>query len=246
MTVSVEKRGNVALITMNDGKANAFGSELVEDLIAALKEAESSRSVVITGFGKVFSAGIDVRLVQHASLENLPIFLERFDHLLKQLLSYPRPLVAACNGHAIGAGAVLLLACDHRIGLSNGGIGVNGIHIGLCFPTGAVEIIRAAAGIGGASEILLQGRRYLGDERVHLGLLHELEASEALLSRALSRAEECGQVDLEVFAALKVRLRSDALERIDQFGFADREQFVKKLQSKETHERLAEALKKLG
>ncbi len=246
MTVGVEKIGDIALVSMDDGKANAFGAGLVEDLIEALEKAESSRAVVLTGRQGVFSAGIDVRLVQQASQEHLPFFLERFDHLLKRLLLYPRPLIAACNGHALGAGAVLLLACDHRVGVDHGGIGVNGIHIGLCFPTGAVELIRASMGLPKATEILLQGRRYKGSERVDFGLMHEIVPSAQLVDAAVARATESGRVDLEVYQALKERLRSDALERIEQFGAADQKQFVRKLQSPETHQRLSEALKKLG
>ena len=86
MTVGVETIGEIALISLDDGKVNAFGAALVEDLIEALDEAESSRAVVITGREGIFSAGIDVHLVQKASIENIPVFLERFDYLLERLL----------------------------------------------------------------------------------------------------------------------------------------------------------------
>ena len=246
MTVGVETIGEITLISLDGGKVNAFGAALVEDLIEALDEAESSRAVVITGREGVFSAGIDVHLVQKASIENIPVFLERFDYLLERLLLYPRPIVAACNGHALGAGAVLLLACDHRIGLDHGVIGVNGIHVGLCFPTGALELIRTAMGLSMASEILLQGRRYKGDDRLKSGLLQELVSPQELVRLALSRASELGRVDLEVYSAVKERLRVDALERLQQFSALDRKQFIKKLQSPETKRRLEQALDKRG
>ncbi len=119
-TVRAEDReGGVRLLTLDRPPANAINGDLLTDLSAALDAApaeDSVRGVVITGAGRFFSGGLDLRAANFAEefRSGRLLGLYRDSHL--KLLSFPKPTVAMVNGHAIAGGVILLLACDLRLG----------------------------------------------------------------------------------------------------------------------------------
>src|SRR5262245_29687414 len=135
--IELEDRDEVAVLRLVRGKGNALNEELLNALIAAADQLERSsvRAVVITGQGSVFSAGVDLAAI----LEGGPAYVRRFLPLLLQLFerfaTFPKPLVAAVNGHAIAGGAIMMFACDARL-LARGTarIGLTEIQVGVLFP----------------------------------------------------------------------------------------------------------------
>lgn len=142
--VSYELDGEIATITMDDGKRNAQSLPMMEALLAALDRAEADDAVVVLrGNAGTFSAGFDLATFQSGDGEAVFAMLRAGGEVVARLLSFPRPVVAASTGHGIAQGAFLLLACDVRFGLSGSfRFGMNETAIGLVVPDYAVEVCR--------------------------------------------------------------------------------------------------------
>ena len=143
--VELETREDIALLRLAHGKVSAFDLELLERIAEELDniEASSSRAVVITGSGGTFSAGVDLFRVLDGGESYLRQFLPALTRVLIRLYTFPRPVVAAINGHAIAGGCVLACACDYRLmAIGRGTIGVPELVVGVPFPLIALEILR--------------------------------------------------------------------------------------------------------
>lgn len=144
MTVSFERDGQVAVLSIDDGKANA----LSPDVLAALSdgfdkaEADGASAVLVQGRPGRFSAGFDLSIMT-SGVEPMQALVTQGAELLLKMFTYPMPVVAACTGHALAAGALVLLVSDVRIGAEGDfKIGLNEVAIGMGLPIFAVEFAR--------------------------------------------------------------------------------------------------------
>ena len=144
--IEVTSSGDVALVHMAHGKANAMSIEFCRALTKRLEELDKSaaRAVVITGRGRIFSAGVDLLCLLEGGAPYVREFLPALNGMFAALFSCPKPVVAAINGHAIAGGCVLACACDKRLmGHEVGTIGVTELLVGFPFPALAMEIMRS-------------------------------------------------------------------------------------------------------
>lgn len=215
--ISLERRGSTALLTLCRPPANAMNRELLSELQAALVELRDSeaRALVITGSGRIFSAGLDLfELVRYSPAEADDI-ARRFDDAVTAAFALELPVVAALNGHAMAGGAVLAASCDFRIaGGEHVRLGLPGILVGIPYPTSALEILRTAWAGPHLSELLYRGTTYPAPAALARHFLDEVVAPDALVARALALADELGSRPRLAFATTKRRLRSEALARI--------------------------------
>ena len=125
--VTIKKEDNISIITLDDGKANVFSPEMSNQLNACLDEVDTeSGCVIITGREGMFSAGLDRKISQSGDVDHIVELSSSAFKLLARIFSFPRPVVAACSGHAIALGAFLLCSSDYRVGSSgNFKIGAN-------------------------------------------------------------------------------------------------------------------------
>ena len=232
-TVRAEDReGGVRLLTLDRPPANAINGDLLTDLSAALDAAagdESVRAVVITGAGRFFSGGLDLRAAGFAEefRSGRLLSLYRDSHL--KLLSFPKPTVAMVNGHAIAGGVILLLACDLRLGIlpahperspegeqsKDYRIGLNEVAIGASFPRPAFEIARLRLTHRQASELLLGAALYPAADAVRLGVLDELLPPETFEAAVMERAARLGAFPHEAYAHTKAALVAETVARIE-------------------------------
>src|SRR5207248_569033 len=142
--VTCSRSGSISRIVMDDGKVNIMSIGMLAALHAAFDEAERDGTVVIlTGRGKAFSAGFDLKVFASGSANEIYTMLKSGAELALRLLSFPTPIVAACNGHALPMGAFLLMSSDVRIAAEGAyGIGMNEVAIGLTVPKFAIEVAR--------------------------------------------------------------------------------------------------------
>lgn len=213
--IEFETRDTVGVMRMVRGKGNSLNIEFTNLLTAALDEAEASdaRAVVLTGEGKVFSAGVDLNALTSGGAAAVEEFLEALTKFLRRLATFPKPIVAAANGHAIAGGCVAVLASDYRImarGTSR--IGVTELLVGVPFPTWALEIVRYGVPQAHLADLCYSGRTVDPDEALRLGLLDEVVDPELLIERACEVATQWGQVPHEVFAITKRQLRRPMIE----------------------------------
>lgn len=217
-TVRVEdKADGVRVLTLDRPPANAIASDLLGDLAAALHaagSAESVRSVVITGNGRFFSAGLDLRQTLNPS-DLQEVLQQNFRDTFTDLLEFPKPTIAMLNGHAIAGGVVLLLACDYRLGVEGDySVGLNEVAIGASFPKAAFEIVRLRLTHQQACEVLLGANIYPSSEAVRLGFVDELLPADTFEETVLRRAAKLGTYPREAYAHTKNALVAEAAERV--------------------------------
>ncbi|MGI8939813.1 MAG: crotonase/enoyl-CoA hydratase family protein [Iamia sp.] len=164
----------VAVITLDDGKANAISADVLTGLHAALDRAESeARAVMITGRPGRFSAGFDLATMT-GSAEGMRELVSSGARFMMRLYGFGLPTVAACTGHALAAGALTLLCCDSRIGARGDfKIGLNAVAIGMPLPVFAVELARHRLSLRYQTAAVL-GAVYAPDKAVAAGYLDQL------------------------------------------------------------------------
>ena len=146
--LDVTHQADIAVLRMRHGKVNALDIELCEHITGRLEELGTSsvRAVVLTGQAGIFSAGVDLLRALEGDAGYLRDFLPVLRKLFDVAFFYPKPVVAAINGHAIAGGCVLACAADQRLmARGSGRIGVTELLVGLPFPAIALEIMRFTA-----------------------------------------------------------------------------------------------------
>ncbi len=195
--IEATSSGDVAILLMAHGKANAMSIEFCQALTERFDELGTSaaRAVVVTGKGRIFSAGVDLPRLLDGGAPYVREFLPALNRMFATIFSYPKPVVAAVNGHAIAGGCVLACACDRRL-MSNeaGRIGVAELLVGVPFP-------------------VIAGR----------GLVDEVVDPGLLLDRAVAAAQKLAALSPAAFALSKRQTRQPALERVRDGGAIDAE-----------------------
>jgi enoyl-CoA hydratase len=212
-------RDEVAILRMADGKANTMSLEFCQALTARFVELKSSstRAVVVTGSGRIFSAGVDLLRLLDGGVAYVDKFLPALSTMLATVFSCPKPVVAAINGHAIAGGCVLACAADRRLMAREAGrIGVTELLVGVPFPTAAMEVMRNALASQYFEETIFSGATYAPPEALGRGLVNEIVEPDTLLDRAVAAAKELAALPAGAFAVSKSQTRQLALERIER------------------------------
>ena len=141
--VDYQMKDGVATLTMNDGKANAFGMGMMAALTEGLDRAAALADVVvIVGRPGLLCGGFDLKVI-NGPAEGVREMVEAGAELLLKIYMHPQPVIIGCTGHAVAAGALLLLTGDYRVGVSGDfKIGLNETAIGLSLPTFGLELAR--------------------------------------------------------------------------------------------------------
>jgi enoyl-CoA hydratase len=217
--IEFEDRGAVTLLRMARGKGNALNVDLLTALDAALERLERgpARAGILTGQGSVFCAGVDLPTLAAGGPDYVRQFVPLLQRGLERLATFPKPLVAAVNGHAIAGGALVVMACDQRL-LARGTarIGLTEIRVGVEFPAWPLEIARFATPPQHFSTLVTTGRTWLPDDALARGLVDELVEPERLLDRAWEVAEELAALPPAVFTATKLAARRPMIEAARQ------------------------------
>jgi enoyl-CoA hydratase len=217
--IDVVEHGTVRVVRMRHGKVNALDLELLlalRDTFAGLRDAAA---VVLTGDGRCFSAGVDLRRLLDGGAEYTTAFLPALSAACRAVFTHPRPVVAAVNGHAIAGGCVLAAACDRRL-MSAGTIGVSELAVGVPFPTVPLEVMRFAVGAGTA-DLVLSARAMTATDAAAVGLIDQVVTPDELMDTALREAERLARIPAQAFALTKTQLRRGAIRRIDADEPAD-------------------------
>jgi enoyl-CoA hydratase len=204
---------------MQRGKGNALNIELLEALDGAIGSLEASpaKAAVITGQGSVFGAGVDLPELVAGGETYVRKFLPLLGKVFERLARFPKPLVAAVNGHAVAGGAIIMLACDQRI-VARGGarIGLTEIQVGVLFPSWALEIARFATPREHFQTLIGTGRTWGPDESLARGLVDEVVEPERLQERAFEVARELSMLVPATFTATKMAVRRPLFEAVEK------------------------------
>ena len=204
--VTVSMVGPVALVSIDDGKVNALTPDLLDGLFGALDAAEANAgAVVLAGRPGVFSAGLDLNVMRGGGPAAKDL-LGRGGEIFLRLAEFPRPVVAACTGHALAAGAVVLLCSDLRIGAAGTyKIGLNEVAIGIPLPPLVVALARARLSPRHFTRACNTAQVYSPDAAVEAGFLDQADSTDAT-GEALRVATELAEgLDAGAFAATRRR-----------------------------------------
>jgi enoyl-CoA hydratase len=207
--------GTTAVVTMDDGKANALSDAMIDALLAALARAEKEASaMVLAGRAERFCAGFDLKVMMSGP-DNAKALLRRGAGLLMKLYGAPLPLVIACTGHALAGGALVLLTGDVRVGAAGPyRIGLNEVSIGLPVPVLAMELARDRLTSLELGRATLQGKIYDPEGAARAGYLDEVVAAGDVLGRAKEEATRLSALVKNAYSATKSRLRGKTIAHV--------------------------------
>jgi enoyl-CoA hydratase/carnithine racemase len=206
----------VATLTLNrPEKLNAYTLEMGEEVVAAFRHARADdavRAVILTGAGRGFCAGVDLDALK-AHLAGGPATagprLGEEDFIRKlplELVAFPKPVIAAINGAAIGVGVTMTLPCDVRLAADTAKLGVTFTRLGLLPGLGSTHLLPRLVGRARALELVLSARVVAAEEAAAIGLVNRAVPAERLMSDAHALAKEMAEKDPAVLAAAKAAL----------------------------------------
>jgi enoyl-CoA hydratase len=229
MTVIASKIDETLLITIDRPPVNALDL----DAIAALERAFAAATgdvprdgVVLTGGGQVFSAGVDTRAFANYSRDQRHAMVRVITRMVARLIAIPAPVVAAINGHALGGGFVLMLACDYRIAVDNEAakLGMTEAQAGIPFPAGPLEVMRHELSPELLRRLTLTSAVLNTRELLEARVLDSLCAVEDLKLRSITLAKSLAAQP--GFRAVKRQIRGGLVERVADLASAGQDTFL--------------------
>ena len=219
-----EEQDGVVVLRLAHGKASALDLELAQELAQVFRglEEDDTRACVLTGTGGIFSAGVDLKRMLDGGEAYVRAFVPALVEAFRELFFFSKPLVGACNGHAIAGGCVMLACCDLRLAArGRGRVGVPELLVGVPFPLLALEILRDRLPPQHLQRLVLTGETFGVETALALGLCDELVEAEQLEARALDAARALAAVPPTSYSATKRLLRRPVCERLRQDGERD-------------------------
>jgi len=210
------RSGPVSTIVMDDGKANVMSLAMLNALHAAFDQAERDKAVaILRARGKHFSGGFDLNVFAKGTAQDQYLMVKAGAELALRILSFPTPVVAACQGNAFPMGAFLIMSADHRIAAEgNYRIGMNEVAIGLTVPRFAIEIARQRLTPAYFSRVVMTAEMFAPQEAVTAGFFDRVVPADELDHAADEAARALSTLNMAAHAATKARARGAVISMI--------------------------------
>lgn len=241
MPITRTIESGVAVLTLDLGRGNAIDDAFMEAIASSLDAAlsDGARAAVITGRGKVFCGGLDLVTIHAYDRERMGRYHDAFNAMFEKVLAFPRPVVAALNGHALAGGCILAMCADARVAQPGAySIGLNEVAIGLSFPASAFEIARRATPDRSVASVFLEGKSFSPEEALAAGIVDRLAGDRGLVAEAVELAARLSSGGLEAIADTKADLIAPVVARIRATEAARRERFLDQWFSPDTRARI--------
>ena len=197
-TVLYSRDGNVGIITLNrPERLNAINGGLLRDFIEQLETAREDKeaiSVILTGAGRAFCAGEDLK--ESSAGKSFETWIEETDGLQevqRMIMSLGKPLIAAVQGYALGGGCEFAMSCDIRIATEDAKFGFPETEVGLTVTTAGTKLLTQIVGLGKAKELVFTGEFVDAHEALRIGLANKVVPAERLIDEALGMANKIGK-----------------------------------------------------
>jgi len=240
--VSKTIEGPVATLTLNRGKVNAINEALAEELRENLEDILSDNSVkavLLTGQGVFFSFGLDIPEFLSYSKQDFNRFVRKFADLYTYIFTYPKPVIAALNGHTIAGGFMLATACDYRVMVTGKSrISLNEITFGSSLFPGSAEMLRYCVGDRKAEIIGVTGDMYSAEQAKEMGLVDLVSTEESLTQDCMTVAAGFVSRFGLAYQSIKKLLRSDTALNMREKDDRYREEMIDIWYSEDTWARL--------
>jgi len=193
-TILVEIRKQTGVIRLNRPRVlNAMNRQLWTEMMDALDGLGRNtevKALIITGSGRAFSSGADLKDSKDRSIEDYRLYLESLQEASQKILRFEKPIIAAVNGYALGSGYELALACDIRIAADNAMIGSPEAKVTSSVTGGAFRLLQDLVGPGKAKELLFTAENITGEEACRIGLVNKSVPLEDLMDEAFAMADK--------------------------------------------------------
>ena len=243
--VLYSREENIGIITLNrPDRLNAINGDLLRDFIEQLqaaKEDKKSVSVILTGAGRAFCAGEDLKETSDGkSFETWIDEAERLQEIQRLILRLGKPLIAAVSGHAVGGGCEFAMSCDIRIAADDAKFGFPETSVGLTVTTAGTKLLSQLVGLGKAKELIFTGEFIDADEALRIGLVNRVVARENLMNEAMAMARKIAEksplaiklsrvaIDLGLHSSFEQILELEANHLLICIRSPDQKEFVKK------------------
>jgi enoyl-CoA hydratase/carnithine racemase len=216
MATTLEYRDTIAVLNLGDDE-NRFSPELLEALEATLDDiAKNAQALITTGTGKFYSNGLDLDWLG-ANGDRLSWYVGRVQDLLNRILTFPRPTVAAVNGHAFGAGSMLAMAHDYRVMRQDRGyFCFPEVDIQIPFTPGMAALIQAKLPPQTAVTAMTTGHRYGGTDALAAALVDDIAPDTGIVDAAVSRLQPIIGKDPGTLGAIKTTMYASVSEALRQ------------------------------
>lgn len=213
---TIEIKDDIAIITMDDGKANAINPPMLEALHACLDKAEKdAKAVIITGREGRFSGGFDLKLMMSLPGAEVKALVDGGGKLALRLYTFPMPVIAACTGHGVAMGCFILLSCDIRVGTAGAfKIGANETAINMVLPTFASELVKARVADDYKTRSMVFAELFDPENARKAGYLDQVVEADQLLPAAIGYAEGLKGLTGSSFTGNKLLLREKTIATI--------------------------------
>ena len=214
--LTYEKLDEISIIRMDDGKANAMGSEMIAEVNEALDRAEEeSRAVLITGRPGLLSGGFDLNVIRSGDAASIQSMINVGTKLLMRIYGFPKPIVMATGGHGVALGGFLLLAADYRLGAAGDyKIGLNEVAIGMTLPPFALMLAKSRIANQYLTNAAITANLYDPEGAVQAGFLDEVSDPEELMPRSIQKTQALAQLDPSAFERTKNDFRRADIQHI--------------------------------
>jgi Delta3-Delta2-enoyl-CoA isomerase len=211
----------ITTVTLNRGKVNALNEAVIDEMTAhfrTLAADAATRAVILTGQGKFFTYGFDIPEFLAYPKEDFLCYLTKFTNFYGELFLFPKPIIAALNGHTMAGGCMIAIACDYRIMMTGKAkISLNEINFGSSLFAGSVEIMKLWLGQKNTETAVYTGAMYTAEEALPLGLVHQTATDAAdLETKALTMARQYAAQDAAAFFSIKKLLRKPLADEINK------------------------------
>ena len=217
MVATLTNDENVSIITLDDGKVNVFSPSMIEEVSNLLDQVPTDKgSLLIVGREGIFSAGFDLKVLMSGDAEKAVDMLRSGFEMLSRIFSFPRPVVAACSGHAIALGAFLLCSCDYRVGTKGKfQIGANEVRNNMIVPTPILELAKFKLAKNHKQRALLNGEMYLIEDAVAPGYLDEVVEPDKLIETATIKAKDLATLGHPFYHQTKQLDQEEVIKKIN-------------------------------
>jgi len=218
--VTSERSGAVALLRLDRPPANAIDLEFATELgavFASLVSDAEVRAIVVTGTGKFFSAGLDLKRVPSYGRDQQKAMVATINRTIAQMYACRKPVVGAINGHAIAGGLIVALACDYRVGTTTHcQLGVTEARAGIAFPALAMAVLQAELEPRAARVLTLRARNVDPEAAFTLGVVDELQPPYRVLPAAIEVANDFAGIPADAYAQVKHQLRGPTISFMEE------------------------------
>jgi Delta3-Delta2-enoyl-CoA isomerase len=223
-TITLDKQDRVAVLTMSYKQENRFHPEFMSEFLEALDKAEADKSIgslVVTGGDpKFWCNGIDLEYLM-TQLPNitkvLPEYMTQLNRLYRRICVFPKPTVAAINGHVFAGGVFLACYMDFRfMREERGWLCLPEVDINIPLLPAMTAITQAVVSAQGFREMYYTGRRFTGSEALQIGFADRVFPGDVLLPKAVEFAAELAKKRTALYAEMKRRLRAPIVETLDK------------------------------